>query len=143
MQRLAGNLTDGAPKGRLPPVHTRLSDHQRQKWLHRLVSCAAGENARRTALSLTSYGQWRCRRWVIRVDFGTHGLTPDIPSWQHRSSQRAQIIRHVAELPDHHGIAEIARAGLPVRLNARGPFLTTQELITSQPCGADLHFDNN
>ena len=25
------------------------------------------------------------------------------PSWQHRSSQRTQIVRHVAELPDHGG----------------------------------------
>jgi hypothetical protein len=30
------------------------------------------------------------------------------PSWEHRSSQRTQIIRHVAEFPDHLGIAEIA-----------------------------------
>src|SRR5712664_1203905 len=37
------------------------------------------------------------------------------------SSHRTQIIRHLAEFLDHLGVAEIAVAGSPVRLNATAP----------------------
>jgi hypothetical protein len=48
-------------------------------------------------------------------------------------SQRAQIIRHVAEFPDHLGIAEITRSGITRAAECDRPNMTLPCAIAPQP----------
>ena len=63
--------------------------------------------------------QWIFHQAAQRKPLGSDtspNQTGPLNRWRGQSpqtlSQRAQIIRHVAELPDHYGIAKMARSGV-------------------------------